>query len=78
MNFGKFQKEKMILARWSISDLHLDLFFPKTTSSIRDLLRHPRLDFIFPEKIFLRPQATSRVPDPTATLGWTSSSLYFI
>jgi hypothetical protein len=78
MNFGKPQKEKLILARWSILDLLLDLFFPETTSSIRDLLRGPRVDFIFPEEIFLRPQAISRIPEPTTTLGWTSSSLYFI
>jgi hypothetical protein len=71
MNFGKRQKEKLILARWSISDLLLNLFFPETTSSIRDLLRNLRVDFIFPEEIFLRPQANSRIPDPTATLGLT-------
>jgi hypothetical protein len=54
MNFGKPQKEKSILARWSISDLLLDLFFPETTSSIWDLLCGPRVDFIFLEEIFLR------------------------
>jgi hypothetical protein len=33
LNFGKCQKEKVILAPWSILDLLLDLFFLETTSS---------------------------------------------
>jgi hypothetical protein len=72
------RKVDSCLARWSISDLLLDLFFPETTSSIKDLIRNPRVDFYFLEEIFLRPQATSRILVPSATPGWTSSSLYFI
>jgi hypothetical protein len=76
MSYGKRQKEKLILARWSILDVLLDLFFPETTSGICYLLCDPRVDFIFPEEIFLEPQASSRIQDPTVPLGWTSSSLY--
>jgi hypothetical protein len=53
---SKTSKEKLILARRSISDLLLDLFFSEATTSIRDLLRNPRSDFIFLDKIILSPR----------------------
>jgi hypothetical protein len=59
---SKTSKEKWILARRSISDLLLNIFFPEATSSIRDLLCDPRSDFIFPDEIFLSPLATSNIP----------------
>jgi hypothetical protein len=59
---SKTSKEKLILARRSVSDLLLDLFFKEATSSIRDLLCDPRSDFIFPDKIFLSPEATYSIP----------------
>jgi hypothetical protein len=36
--------------------LLLNLFFPEVTSSIPDVLRNPRVDFFFPEEIFLSPR----------------------